>query len=481
MAMDAYQKQLAAWQQAYPYLGASPTSAHQPTLGDYSDSRRKFMDMWAGANPYNGLNPTSFGMSQAEMEAAGNATNESRQAFGDYEQWGSQGEQAWRAALTPEQRAQYDELKAADYAKKQRMGQMAFLAAAGAMAAPGIIGAMGAQGGGLGAAGAAEGLGGLDAATVFGSGSGWGADTLGAMGLGGLGEGAGAMGTGLGGLGSTGVLDMLGGGFGSGLPAGVGNLPAGMFGSGLGEFGGIGSAAAGMGAGGGSSLLQQIQNAIGGGGGVTDALKGLTGSGGGINWLNLLGNLGGGWLQANASGNAAEAQLQAAREANALLREMWQQGRADQAPYREAGTNALAGIQALLKDPSSVASMPDYQFGLDQGTKALANSASARGMQYSGAQAKALQRYGQDYAGTKLGESFNRLASLAGIGQTATSQTGALGQNYANNLANNIENQGNVQGSAYMGKGNAWTNAIGGALNGLSEQDFINALLKGGG
>src|SRR5574343_95468 len=178
MAMDAYQKQLAAWQQAYPYLGASPTSAHQPTLGDY-------------------------------------------------EQWGSQGEQAWRAALTPEQRAQYDELKAADYAKKQRMGQMAFLAAAGARAAPGIIGAMGAQGGGLGAAGAAEGLGGLDAATVFGSGSGWGADTLGAMGLGGLGEGAGAMGTGLGGLGSTGVLDMLGGGFGCGLPAGVGNLPAG--------------------------------------------------------------------------------------------------------------------------------------------------------------------------------------------------------------------------------------------------------------
>src|SRR5574343_496636 len=155
MAMDAYQKQLAAWQQAYPYLGASPTSAHQPTLGDYSDSRRKFMDMWAGANPYNGLNPTSFGMSQAEMEAAGNATNESRQAFGDYEQWGSQGEQAWRAALTPEQRAQYDELKAADYAKKQRMGQMAFLAAAGARAAPGIIGALG---GGAEAAGGATGM-----------------------------------------------------------------------------------------------------------------------------------------------------------------------------------------------------------------------------------------------------------------------------------------------------------------------------------
>ncbi|MBK6865536.1 MAG: hypothetical protein IPG91_19495, partial [Ideonella sp.] len=115
-------------------------------------------------------------------------------------------------------------------------------------------------------------------------------------------------------------------------------------------------------------------------------------------------------------------------------------------PYREAGTSALAGIQALLKDPSSITTMPDYQFGFDQGSKALQNSATARGTTYSGQQAKALQRYGNDYAGTKLGESFNRLASLAGIGQTATSQTNALGQNYANSTANNITDAGNARG-----------------------------------
>ena len=34
-----------------------------------------------------------------------------------------------------------------------------------------------------------------------------------------------------------------------------------------------------------------------------------------------------------------------------------------------------------------------------------------------GAQGKALQRYGQDYAGTKLDHSVNRLSSLANIGQ----------------------------------------------------------------
>ncbi|MBK6865558.1 MAG: hypothetical protein IPG91_19620, partial [Ideonella sp.] len=168
----------------------------------------------------------------------------------------------------------------------------------------------------------------------------------------------------------------------------------------------------------------------------------MLGGGGGTNWLNLLGNLGGGYLQSQAAGNATDAQLQAARESNALLEKMWQQGRADQAPYREAGTSALAGIQALLKDPSSITTMPDYQFGFDQGSKALQNSATARGTTYSGQQAKALQRYGNDYAGTKLNESYNRLAGIAGIGQQATNQTGAQGAGYAGQMANNITGAG---------------------------------------
>ena len=123
--------------------------------------------------------------------------------------------------------------------------------------------------------------------------------------------------------------------------------------------------------------------------------------------------------------------------------------------------------------------MPDYQFGLDQGTKALQNSASARGMTYSGQQAKALQKYGNDYAGSKLNESYNRLAGIAGIGQQATNQTGVLGANYANNAAGNLTDMGNARGAGYIGQGNAWNNALGGALNGFQDQYWMNKMWGG--
>jgi hypothetical protein len=424
-----YQKAIAAWQKAYPYLGEDATSSQVPSLGDYSDSLRKFSDIWARANPYEGGHSNELssnlwiqGNDAAALQAVINEADEAA--------YGQEQSKAWMAQLTPEQRAQYAALKDADYAKKKRMGQAAFLAAAGGMALGGLggLGAIGGEGalgggGGIGALGGAEGLAAADIA---------------------------------GGL-----------------------IPA--FGTEAGYAAGLGGlAGAGGGASSGSSLLSQLGSLLGGGGG-TSGLGSLLGGGGGTNWLNLLGNLGGGYLQSQAAGNATDAQLQAARESNALLEKMWQQGRTDQAPYREAGTSALAGIQALLKDPSSITTMPDYQFGLDQGSKALQNSATARGTTYSGQQAKALQRYGNDYAGTKLNESYNRLAGIAGIGQQATNQTGAQGAGYAGQMANNISSAGDSRAAGYIGQGNAWNDAIGGALNGFSEQDLINAWLKRGG
>lgn len=438
--MATYADQIAAWQKAYPYLGAHPTSGHAPTLGDYEDAYRKFSATYAAANPFAGA--TSNTNSAAAWVSGNDAeAQNSVQSEADWSKYWQDMSAAFNKLLTPEQAAQWHQMKVADQAKKQRMGQMAFLGAVGAMAAPGLIGALGSGGSGAAGVGTLGGLPELPAGLVgaFEPAGGFAAipEIGGAVGGGGaaLGGGSGMLGT-----------EFLGG---------------------LGQFGGLTGAggAAGGAAAGGGGVLGQIANALGGSG---------------MNWTNLLGNLGSGLIQSYTSGKAADAQLQAGQQANALLREMWQQTRTDQAPWRDAGAGALASIQALLKDPSSVSRMPDYQFGLDEGAKALANSAAARGMTYSGQQGKALQKWGQDYAGSKLNESYNRLAGLAGIGQQATNQLGALGANYANNLANNIENQGNVQGSGYVGQGNAWNQAIGGALNGLSEQALIDALLKRG-
>lgn len=438
------------------------------------DDYRTLMNRYAAAHPY--LYESEAAASPQDLVSGASDQGATSQRHFDEQQARHAG---WWGTLSPEQRTEYKRLTDERNAKN-----LAITKGVAALFAAGVGGAgMGAFGN-LGAVGAAEG-------------AGAGLGTLG--GLEALPAGLGAIETG-----GFAAIPEIGGALGSlggleALPAGLGAIEAGGFaaipelaGAAGAGFGGLSGSAAGLSGGGGIGSewlggLGQLGGAGAGGAGASGGnllqslLAGAKGLGGGTNWLNLGGNLLGGWMQSNAAGKAADAQLRAGQDANALLKYMYDQSRADQAPYRAAGTSALANIQALLADPSAITKQADYQFGLDQGTKALANSAAARGMTYSGQQGKALQKYGQDYAGTKLNDSYNRLASIAGIGQQATNQTGALGANYANNAAGNITDMGNAAGSAYVGKGNAWNNAIGGALNGLSEQALIEALLNNGG
>jgi len=136
---------------------------------------------------------------------------------------------------------------------------------------------------------------------------------------------------------------------------------------------------------------------------------------------------------------------------------------------------------------------PGYKFRLSEGMKALQNSAAAKGTLLNGATAAGINAYGQDYAsneygnvyGRALGEyqnrynifqndqtnKYNRLASLAGIGQTTASQLNAAGANFANSgssiLLNNAYGQGqqinNAAAARASGYGkNGWTGALGG-------------------
>jgi hypothetical protein len=114
---------------------------------------------------------------------------------------------------------------------------------------------------------------------------------------------------------------------------------------------------------------------------------------------------------------------------------------------------------------------PGYQFGLQQGRNALEGSAAAGGGLYSGQALKELTQYGNDYGTTKFNDAFNRqqsafgnrwnrLAGLAGVGQTSVQQTGAAGQNYANNVGNIAMGNANAQGAAGMAQANIWGNAL---------------------
>lgn len=182
-------------------------------------------------------------------------------------------------------------------------------------------------------------------------------------------------------------------------------------------------------------------------------------------------------ISADAAGKASDKQAAAAKDANQVQWDMFQQQRTDQEPWRKAGADALTGLQDQdFKRDFTAADFtkdPGYDFRMAEGQKALERSAAARGGLQSGGTLKALARYGQDFASNEYGNAynrfnsdrdrrFNRLSSVAGLGQTATSQLGQAGQNYASQFGSNTMGAANAAGAAGMAQANAWGGAIGG-------------------
>jgi hypothetical protein len=196
----------------------------------------------------------------------------------------------------------------------------------------------------------------------------------------------------------------------------------------------------------------------------------------------------------SASSKAARAQRDASQQASDTELQMYNQTRDDQAPYRQAGYTALnqigGGTQPggefnrnftmadFVKDPG-------YDFRMEQGQQGLERSAAARGGLLNGGTLKALTRYGQDYASGEYANAynrfnsdttnrFNRLATVAGVGQTSLGQTGAQGAQVANSVGNNITGAGNATAAGYIGQGNAVT----GTVNSLGNFYLQNQFLK---
>jgi len=102
---------------------------------------------------------------------------------------------------------------------------------------------------------------------------------------------------------------------------------------------------------------------------------------------------------------------------------------------------------------------PGYQFRLDEGQKALERAAAARGQYYDPSTVKALSEYNANMADQTYMDSynrynndqtnmFNRLASMAGIGQTATGQLTGVGNNYSNAASQTLGSVGSAVQSA---------------------------------
>jgi hypothetical protein len=237
-------------------------------------------------------------------------------------------------------------------------------------------------------------------------------------------------------------------------------------------------------------------------------------------------------IGAHSAGSAADQQKAAAQAAIDEQKRQYDLTRSDLQPWTTAGTGALSQLTsgtapggslvtpygATYQTPGAFVAPtldntndPGYAFRLASGEQALARGAAAGGGAFSGGTLAALTRYGQDYASNEyqnvynraLGtyntnvntglnayntqfnayntgqtNQFNRLAALAGMGQSSTNTLVNAGANAANQTSDLLTQQGNAGAAGTLGTGSAINNGINSVLGGLTNDYLGGSLIK---
>jgi hypothetical protein len=156
---------------------------------------------------------------------------------------------------------------------------------------------------------------------------------------------------------------------------------------------------------------------------------------------------------------------------------------------------------------------PGYQFGLQQGLGAQQASAAANGTLLTGGTQAALNQNAQNYADTNYNNvynqalqtygtnyntwanqqnsEYNKLAGMAGMGQTAANTMNTNGLQSTGQMANTLTNTGQQVGqqntnaasataSGYVGAGNAYSGIASGVGNSLSQMMMLKSLYGNG-
>ena len=183
-----------------------------------------------------------------------------------------------------------------------------------------------------------------------------------------------------------------------------------------------------------------------------------------------------------SANKASSAQQEAAGTATGAELQMYYQSREDLEPWRKTGTAALEKVSKLIEaGPGEYTKSPGYEFRLKEGVNALERGASAKGMLDSGAEKKALVKFGQDYATNdydnfldRFYKSLNPLLSLSGVGQVATGQQVQANTQTGQQIGQNALLSGQGRASGYINQANAIT----GAVNSGTQNYLMYNLLK---
>lgn len=130
--------------------------------------------------------------------------------------------------------------------------------------------------------------------------------------------------------------------------------------------------------------------------------------------------------------------------------------------------NATGGIASPTENPGgqpgryNFMTDPGYQFRINEGLRAIENSAFAKGVGMSGGAARGILKYSQDYASNEYTNVYNRIANIAGYGQVASQNASNIYSQYSQGAAGAAGNLGATMASAYQATGQShadmWSN-----------------------
>jgi|ERR1700756_2564220 len=124
---------------------------------------------------------------------------------------------------------------------------------------------------------------------------------------------------------------------------------------------------------------------------------------------------------------------------------------------------------------------PGYQFQMQQGTQAVNNALTARGLGgLSGSLGKGLAKYVTGLADSTYQQQLGNYMNLVGVGQSAANQTGAYGTQAANNAGTALTNAGTAAAGGQVGVASALSGGINGASNAYLTSKLLGSGMYGG-
>ena len=172
---------------------------------------------------------------------------------------------------------------------------------------------------------------------------------------------------------------------------------------------------------------------------------------------------------------AAKLQAESAGQALALQDKMFDTLRSDAAPVRAIRDQTLGrltdlyGLDDGTPDYSQFYESPDYNFRLNSGFDKIQDSAAAGGKLRSGQTLRGLDDYRQNTAASEFGSYYNRLANLAGFGQTGVDATNSALTQSTNAQSSILQDLGNAQASGIIGASNSNKQLASSALGALGQ------------